>query len=457
MDILDDARKRFPDRAFRIINNNGEMIVLPSRCVNAIRNEAGLSFAEAVEQVGSVKSLHEAENVNCPGLPLPRFRIYTYGSYGASGTDTVTEPLASEAIFATELVLGNPTDWQETFILDSMLSIIARLSSRVFLGDRLCRNDDWLKATKEYTVNMFQAAFRLTLVPPYLRFLVPIFSKECRTVREQLQRSQELVKPVIEERRLLKEQARKAGKPVPKFNDAIEWGEAECKGISYDPASLQLLLSFAAIHTTSDLLTKIMLLLAREPQLMDPLREEIVRVLKKDGWSKSSLYNMKLLDSTMKEAQRFLPNERLAMRRIATKDVHLPEENITIRKGQYVMVDGARESQPNLFENPEKFDIYRWVRLRETPEFANKAHFVSTSPEHLDFGHGMHSCPGRFFAANETKIALCFLLLKYDWELAPGTTLEPTKFGINYMLNPKSTLRYRKREAEIDLEALKFE
>ncbi|KAF5846076.1 hypothetical protein GGP41_008564 [Bipolaris sorokiniana] len=373
MNIVDDARKRFPDKPYRMINNNGEMIVLPARFANTIRNEAGLSFAKASTQTIKdkyYKTLLENHSHN-----------YL--------------PLASEAIFAVDHALGNPTDWQETLILDSMLDIIARLSSRVFLGDRLCRNEDWLKITKAYTVDMFRAAFNLTLVPLPLRSFLSIFSKECRIVVGHLRRAQELIRPVIEERRLLKEQARREGKPIPQFNDAIEWGEQECKGISYDPASLQLTLSFAAIHTTSDLLSKILLLLAREPELIEPLREEIIRVLKKDGWSKTSLYNMKLLDSTMKEAQRVLPNEQLAMHRVATKDVHIAEENITILKGQYVMVDDTHGRNLPPTEDLEKFDIYRWLRLRETPEFANKAHF--------------------------------------------------------------STLRYRKREAEIDLEALKFD
>lgn len=145
------------------------------------------------------------------------------------------------------------------------------------------------------------------------------------------------------------------------------------------------------------------------------------------------------------------------MRRIATKDIHLTEENITIHKGQYVVVDNTQGTDPAVYENPEKFDIYRWLRLRETPEFANKSHFVSTSPEHLGFGHGAHSCPGRFFAANEIKLALCFLLLRYDWELAPETTIEPIRFGTSFMMGPKSTLRYRRRDAEIDLKSLKFE
>ena len=145
------------------------------------------------------------------------------------------------------------------------------------------------------------------------------------------------------------------------------------------------------------------------------------------------------------------------MQRIATKDVHLKEENITIRKGQRIAVDATRVSDSTLYENPEKFDIYRWMRMRETHETAAKAHFVSTSPDHLSFGHGMHACPGRFFAANEVKIALCFLLLNYDWELAPGTTARLLSFGTGHMIDPQSTLRYKRREAEIDLETLKCE
>jgi cytochrome P450 len=145
------------------------------------------------------------------------------------------------------------------------------------------------------------------------------------------------------------------------------------------------------------------------------------------------------------------------MHRVATQDVHLKDENITIRKGQHVTVDDTGDNYPDLFPNPKKFDIYRWLRLRETPGFANKAHFVSTSPEHLGFGHGMHACPGRFFAANEIKVILCHLLLNYDWVLGPGTTPTLSTFGTSYYVNPQSILRYRRREAEIDLAGLKCE
>ncbi|KAJ6199361.1 cytochrome P450 monooxygenase-like protein [Bipolaris maydis] len=452
MKILSDARKRFPNQPFRMIRHSGEVLVFPERFANAIRNEEGLNFAQAAMQDfhGHLPGFTAVKIINHQGQVLQNLARKPLTKL----LNTVTQPLASEAIFAIDHILGHPTD---TLILDSMLDLIARLSSRVFLGDKLCRNEDWLKTTKEYTVDMSYAAFILTPVPASLRFIVSMFSKQCGVVREHLRRGQELIRPIIEERRLLKEQARKEGKPIPAFNDAIEWGEQECKGISYNPASLQLSLSFAAIHTTSDLLSKLLILLAREPEQIKPLREEIICVLKRDGWSKNSLFNMKLVDSAMKEAQRLMPIEQLSMRRIATKDVHIAEGNITIRKGQHIVVDDTHGTSLPGNEDLEKFDIYRWLRLREKPGFANKAHFVSTSPEHLAFGHGKHACPGRFFAANEIKIALCFLLLRYDWELAPGTTADLSTFGFTFLVNQKSTLRYRRREAEIDLEALKFE
>lgn len=69
----------------------------------------------------------------------------------------------------------------------------------------------------------------------------------------------------------------------------------------------QLILSVAAIHTTTDLLTEVMLNLVQNPALFDDLRREISEVLKAEGWKKTALYNLKLLDSVIKESQRRRP------------------------------------------------------------------------------------------------------------------------------------------------------
>lgn len=106
------------------------------------------------------------------------------------------------------------------------------------------------------------------------------------------------------------------------------------------------------------------------------------------------------------------------------------------------------------YDEPDKFDGYRFLRMRETPGKDKMVHLVSTSEQHIGFGHGQHSCPGRFFAANEIKIALCHLLLKYDWKLPEGHDPKILAIGMSLMLDPTAKLLIKRRKEEIDLDAL---
>lgn len=68
------------------------------------------------------------------------------------------------------------------------------------------------------------------------------------------------------------------------------------------------MLSLVAIHTTSDLLQEAMIRIAQHPGLFKVLRDEIVEVLGKDGLKKTALYNLKIMDSVLKESQRLKTN-----------------------------------------------------------------------------------------------------------------------------------------------------
>lgn len=69
----------------------------------------------------------------------------------------------------------------------------------------------------------------------------------------------------------------------------------------------RIALSLFAIHTTSDLMSEIMTQLARHPEVIEPLRKEVIEVLSRDGLKKIALYNLKLMDSVIKECQRIKP------------------------------------------------------------------------------------------------------------------------------------------------------
>lgn len=143
------------------------------------------------------------------------------------------------------------------------------------------------------------------------------------------------------------------------------------------------------------------------------------------------------------------------MRRMVTKPTTL-SNGLALKPGDRTLIDTrSAMMDPTTYENPEVFDPCRFVRWRSEPGKENLAHLVSTSPLHLGFGHGEHACPGRFFAANEVKVVMCHLLLKYDWKLAPETQTNPIAHGMTYMSNPFAQVMFRRRkDTDLDIDSI---
>lgn len=147
-----------------------------------------------------------------------------------------------------------------------------------------------------------RGAEELRMWPYPTRFIVHWFLPLCRRARAHIKEARRILTPIIEKRR----QQRNRGEKV-EFDDAIEWFEREANGSHYDPAISQLIMSVAAIHTTTDLVAQVLIDLANHPEMLQPLREEMIAVVGEGGWKKASLYNLKVLDSVIKETQRVKP------------------------------------------------------------------------------------------------------------------------------------------------------
>jgi cytochrome P450 len=65
-----------------------------------------------------------------------------------------------------------------------------------------------------------------------------------------------------------------------------------------------LALSFAAIHTTTSAAMFSLYILAANPQMANPLREELMNVTREYGWTKEAMDKCTLLDGFLKETQR---------------------------------------------------------------------------------------------------------------------------------------------------------
>lgn len=137
------------------------------------------------------------------------------------------------------------------------------------------------------------------------------------------------------------------------------------------------------------------------------------------------------------------------MHRVATQSVKLSDGTV-IPKGTatIVGVDGKSHDH-SLFSDATSFQPRRFLEMRQKPGQENKWQFVTTSPEHLAFGHGMHSCPGRFFAANEAKAILIYLIVGFDWKFTAQPPKEDKFDGATTNTDPDAKALIRSREEDI--------
>lgn len=324
------------------------------------------------------------------------------------------------------------------------------MSTRIFIGEEMCENDEWVNSVAEYSRSAFACIPELQMYPAITRRFVQWFLPSAKKVRANLEPCRRELKPIVDKRKKLKEEALARGEPAPVYDDALGWFEKEY-GANYDPAISQITLSTVAIDTTSDLLQMTMLQLARHPEYIQPLRQEVIEVLGKQGLKKVALYNLKFMDSCLKETQRLKPI-LFGIRRGVIGDVKL-DDGLIIRKGERVILDSTNMWSEKYYKEPEKFNPYRYMQWREEGN-ENIAHLVSTSEKHMGFGHGQHACPGRFFAANELKLALCHLVLKYDWKLPEGHDPQHLCLGSSLFANPELRLLVRRRKEELDMASL---
>lgn len=138
-----------------------------------------------------------------------------------------------------------------------------------------------------------------------------------------------------------------------------------------------------------------------------------------------------------------IPVTSTGMRKLANELQHVLAsfqrkllKNLRLSNGQFIPAGATIEvpaigvnNDPDLFPDPEKFDPFRFSRIRDeakaegSDQIAALSQFVSVNQNSLTFGFGRHACPGRFFAANEIKMILANILMRYDVRM-PGDRTE---------------------------------
>ncbi|KAB2573778.1 putative cytochrome p450 protein [Lasiodiplodia theobromae] len=444
---------------FQVIATHGPTIILPPSMTDEIRNDSRLVFNGASRKLflGQYPGL---EPLNFKGVQSDIFTA-TIRQNITQTLNSLTDSLTAETSSLLRTSLLPPSRitkdaWTPVHFARMAPTIAARLSAPVFLGEPLCHDETWLNISITYTVNVIAAVHRLRTWPPFLRALLHHFLPECRALRAQVAEARRIIEPQVAARRRARRDAAAAGKEPPAARDALAWMEAQGVKLAkneraVDPVEGQLLLSFVAIHTTSLTLLAALYDLAEHPEMAEMVRKEIVEVLREEGgWKKTSLYKMKLLDSCLKESQRLHTLNAVLMNRQATEAVKLSDGTI-LPKGCIIGIPTYHMRDDENYENPDKFDGSRFLRMRQEPGMETRGQFVTTSADHIGFGHGQRACPGRFFASNEIKIALAYLLVNYEWKFEGGKPPARSLMDSEYVADPQQMILVKAREPELDL------
>ena len=168
---------------------------------------------------------------------------------------------------------------------------------------------------------------------------------------------------------------RKRANPGNDMLTGLIQAEEEGQKLSEDEiVSMVFLIIAAGYQTTVHLITNGVIALLQHPEQLAKLRA-----------------NPDLIESAVEEILRFTSPVYVTELAYAGEDMVL--HGVSIPKGKVVTACiGAANHDPNIFENPEVFDIER-------------------SPnKHLGFGSGIHACLGAPLARMEAKIALTNLI-----------------------------------------------
>ena len=207
-------------------------------------------------------------------------------------------------------------------------------------------------------------------------------------------------------------------------------------------------INFAAIHTSTFTSVNAIFDIISSPDMatiLADIKTEVQSVMPVgDGkWSKTAVQNMVKTDAILRESMRYSSFMTSALDRtvVAKQGITTPS-GLHIKPGNVIAVPAFPiHSDPNNYDDPNTFVPHRFLRSQGEADQQKQGeerkggstNAVDTSLTFLSFGHGRHNCPGRFFAANELKLLLAYVALKYEIEplerrpehVAFGSTMTP--------------------------------
>ncbi|KAI1293133.1 cytochrome P450 [Xylaria venustula] len=361
--------------------------------------------------------------------------------------------------------------WEDIDLMPTIRMIVAQAATRFTLGGspagrELCKNKEYLQACLDIADALVINAGFGGASPKLLR---PILGRlGGLTARRKIKDLEKFFEPVYRERlQILKEEAANPGIETPEdhLQMMLRFGlkERREEALSLQDMTKRLCVAnFGSMHQTSIQVVNMLINIIDSDAEFDTvsvLRDEVAQIMGDDKtvtWNKTKVAAMMRADSVARETLRLNSFSARGVARKIIGDGVVTEDGIALPKGSTVsFVAYWAQTDGDIFENPFKYDPFRFSRAREAevdeqgkPGLPSLS-FVSTGMQNLGFSHGKHACPGRYLVDFELKMIIAYVLMNYDIEFPPKYSgIRPQNHWLADTVFPPEGVRMRVRRRE---------
>ena len=209
----------------------------------------------------------------------------------------------------------NITDeWKEVDFQEHMRRFAARLAAKCFVGNPLCRDEDWIQISVGFAMDTFHAGAIVRMFPPFLHPFVARFIPTRYRVMKQIDMANKLMAPLLAKYK--ENKAKKArGEEVEADNTLFTWmmdHGSEKETQDEEMVIRQLFITLAAVHTSSMTVSHMMFDLCAHPEWFEVFRKEVDDIAAELGpigsspesGTKAWLARLDKMDSFFVESQR---------------------------------------------------------------------------------------------------------------------------------------------------------
>ncbi|KAG5767948.1 hypothetical protein H9Q72_004375 [Fusarium xylarioides] len=337
-DNLIQGMEKYRDSPFILAGSRPPLLILPMSVFHEIHNMPNEFVSIIAEHEDKFQGKYTHITTIKPEIPATIRQDLT------RNMPTIILDFQDELAYASEQ-WPRTSNWSSVPLYEMMLRTVALLSGRAFVGLPLCRDQGWLEASIGYTVQCVSIRDQLHTWNPVLRPIIGPFLPSVRSVRRHLRFAAEIMAPLISQ--VLQEDGKQRqtdALPADRTNGRgtfISWLLRHLPEELRTPEQVgldQMLVSFAAIHTTTMALTKVVWELAKRPEYVTPLRDEMYDVFGPEAGTtaicikKDALSRLQKLDSFIREVQRWCPSSFVTPSRRVMKSMTL-SNGIKLQRG----------------------------------------------------------------------------------------------------------------------------